>query len=175
MLSIIIITIANLQENNSQCFLWITFCADMKWKACIKAVAKSAARKVESLCLARQFFSLELVLPIYKSSTHLCIVYFCHIWSAAIATYLEILDEIQMRICNVIGLDLASQIQLLSHWLNIAPLCLFYIHFHVQINFSLWFLDFKHSTNLAVRSLHFTVVDPSCNHKSYTNNFFSHT
>lgn len=106
----------------------------MKWKSCIKAVAKSTARQVEPLRLTRQFFSLELVLPIYKSSTHLCIVYCCHIGSAAINTYIGILDKIQIRICNIIGLDLASQAQLLSHWLNIASLCLFYKHFHGYIS-----------------------------------------
>lgn len=41
---------------------------------------------------------------------HLCIEYCCHIWSGAPAIYLEILDKIQRRICNIINFDLASRL-----------------------------------------------------------------
>lgn len=44
--------------------------------------------------------------------------------------YSDILDKIQRQMCNVIGPDLTSHLQSLSHRRAVASLCLFYKYFH---------------------------------------------
>lgn len=95
------------------------------------------------MCHARQFFSLESILNIYKSTIHPCLEYCCHTWSGAPAIYLEILDKIQ-RISNIIGLFLVSRLQSLSHPQNVTSYA-FSINtlmVIVRMNSLLWYLDF---------------------------------
>lgn len=47
-------------------FLGLTISADMKWEDSVKSIARAAASEVGSLRRARQFFSLESSLHIYK-------------------------------------------------------------------------------------------------------------
>lgn len=118
---------ANFQESNSLHLFRLMFFTDMKWKHYIESIVTSAARKVCSLCRARQFFSPESILYIYKSTISPCIEYCCHIWSDASARHLEILDKIQI-LCNFIGPDLVSRLQSLSNRRNVISLCFEYFH-----------------------------------------------
>lgn len=84
------------------------------------------------------------------------IEYCCYIHTGASVMYPEIHDELQ-RIGNIIGLDLASQLQSPSHCHNIISLCLFYEIFHGNYSDELsvlvpWLYGFKYNTRLAARS-----------------------
>lgn len=64
------------------------------------------------------------------SNTHTNKEYCCYIRSGAFAERLELLDKIQRRICHMIGHDLASSLQSLSHRRAVDSFCLFYEYFH---------------------------------------------
>ena len=57
--------------------------------------------------------------------------YCCHIWAGASACHLFLLDRVQKRIVNLIGDELGSSLQSLSHRRSIATLSLFYIMVNV--------------------------------------------
>lgn len=110
-----------------------------------------------SPCCVRQFFSPESIGYIYKSTIHPCLEYCCYIWSSTLAIYFLLLDKIQSRISNIIGLDLAAQFQSLSHCCKVASLCLFYKYVHGNCSDELFTMlptlfEFKCSTQLASRS-----------------------
>ena len=56
--------------------------------------------------------------------------YCCHIWARAPACHLSLLDRVQKRIVNLVGEELGSPLQTLSHRRSVASLCLFYWYFH---------------------------------------------
>ena len=154
--------------------------ADMKWKSYIQSIALSAARKTASLYRARQHFSSESILHIYKSTIRPCLEYCCHIWGGAPYVHLELLDRIQRRISNIIGPDLSAKLQSLAHRRDVASLCLFYKYFHGLCSDELFTMvpslyRFKRNTRLAARSHQFTVKLARCNRGFYANSFFSRT
>lgn len=71
-------------------FLVPYFFSNMKSSNYIESIARSADRKVGSLCPARQFFLAEFILHIYKSSICLCFEKYCHIWSVILTLNLKI-------------------------------------------------------------------------------------
>lgn len=122
----------------------------------IESIVRSVAKKLGSLCRARQFSSPGSILHFYKSTVRPCIEYCCHICSGAPAIYLESLDIHERRIISIICPDLASWIQSLSHHRKVASLCLFYKHFHGNCSGELFvrvprLYKFKRSTRLATR------------------------
>ena len=121
---------AELPENSHFRLLGLTFSNDFSWNNYIESIAKSAAMKVGSLYRARNFLSPESILYLYKATIRPCIEYCCHIWAGASADCLSLLDRIQRRITNIIGPDLSSNFQSLSHRRNVASLSLFYKYFH---------------------------------------------
>ncbi|CAE1275264.1 unnamed protein product [Acanthosepion pharaonis] len=146
---------AQLHESTSLRLLGLTLSADLRWNKYIESIVSSTTRKVGSLCRASRFFSPESILQIYKSTIRPCMEYCCHIWpgSPSRAVHLKVLDKIQRRICNVIGPDLASRLQSLSHRRAIASLCLFYKYFHGNCSDELHLLvpklhEFKRATRL---------------------------
>lgn len=67
----------------------------MDWNDYIKSFARTAARKFDTLCNARQFSPPESILYLYKSTIFLCTGYCCEIWLGAFAMYFQgiILNE----------------------------------------------------------------------------------
>lgn len=76
---------------------------------------------------------------------------FVHIWFTA-SVYLEILDKVQRKICNVICPDLASWLQSLSKW------CVFSINIFMVIVLTNFPVSILHFTNLRALLYQWTVV-----------------
>ena len=72
----------------------------------------------------------ESILYIYKSTIRPCLEYCCHIWAGAPISSLNILDRVQRRLFNLLGENLYSKLQPLSHRREVASLSLFYRYFH---------------------------------------------
>ena len=73
---------------------------------------------------------LQGILCIYKSTIRPCLEYCCHIWAGAPISSLNILDRVQRRLFNLLGENLYSKLQPLSHRREVASLSLFYRYFH---------------------------------------------
>ena len=136
--------------------------------------------KVGSLYRARKFLSPESILYLYKATIRPCIEYCCHIWAGASADCLSLLDRIQRRITNIVGPDLSSNFQSLSHCRNVASLFLFYKYFHGSCSDELKSLThtlkcFNRVTRYSANAHPFTVQLPSCNRQFYSTSFFPHT
>ena len=52
-----------------------------------------------------------------------------HVWAGVPSCYLELLDKLQKRICRTVGPSLATSLELLVHFRNVASLSLFYRYY----------------------------------------------
>ena len=133
--------------------------------------------KVDSLYRAQNFLSPESILYLYKATIRPCIEYCCHIWTGASADCLRLLDRIQRRITNIVGPDLSSNFQFLSHCRNVASLSSFYKYFHGSCSNELKSLtptlkSFNRVTRYSANAHPFTVQLPYCNRQFYSTSFF---
>ena len=168
---------AELPENSYFRLLGLTFSNDFSWNNYIESIAKSAAMKVGSLYRAQNFLSPESILYLYKATIRPCIEYCCHIWAGDSADCLSLLDRIQRRITNIVGPDLSSKFQSLSHRRNVASLSLFYKYFHGSCSDELKSLtptlkSFNRVTRYSANAHPFTVQLPSFNRQFYSKSFF---
>ena len=76
-----------------------------------------------------KFFSLKVVLYLYKFTIWPCIEYCCHVWADALSCYLELLDKLQKWISRTIGPSLAASLEPLPHHRNVASLSLLYRYY----------------------------------------------
>ena len=102
----------------------------MDWTPYIESIALSAARKIGSLFRARAYLTPESILYLYKSTIRPCMEYCCHIWAGASCTALRALDKIQNRLLNLVGPELFSTLDSLSHRRDVASLALFYRYYY---------------------------------------------
>ena len=86
----------------------------------IISISKTASKKTGALICSMKFLSPEFALYLYKS-----IIQPCHVWAGACSCYLELLDELQKRICKTVGPSLAASLEPLAHHQNVASLSLF--------------------------------------------------
>jgi len=119
-----------LPESDFFRLLGLPFTNNLSWNKYIDQIAKAASKKVGSLYRARQFLTEEIIMYLYKSTIRACMEYCCHIWCGASATSLDTLDRIQRRIRYLVGDELFSKLQPLSHRRNVASLALFYRYFN---------------------------------------------
>ena len=108
--------------------------------------------------------------------------YCCHIWAGAPACHLSLLDRVQKRIVNLVGEELGSSLQPLSHRRSVASLCLFYRYFHGKCATSVSDLVppdpvrvFERETRLSACSHPYTLALPRCRTKSRSSSLFSCT
>ena len=171
---------ATLDESKSFRLVGLTITNDLTWNEYIRSIAKKASMKVGSLFRARRYLSTESILHLYKSSIRPCMEYCCHIWAGASATSLSLLDQIQKRISNIIGPQLASSLQTLSHRRKVASLSLFYRYYHGLCSQEIASLVppkkiFQRCTRLASNAHQFSVEIPSCQKMFYASSFFPRT
>ena len=166
----------------SECFrmLGLNFSKDFTWTSYIESIAKAATKKVGSLYRAQKFLTPLTILYLYKATIRPCIEYCCHLWAGAPATLLSLLDRIQKRICNLIGPDISSKLQSLSHRRNVASLSLFYKYFNGQCSQELSDLvpslrKFTINTRFFKSQHIYTVSIPRCRSTTYQNTFFPRT
>ena len=86
--------------------------------------------RVGCLYRARKFLPPDAILYLYKTTIRPLMEYCCNIWAGAHACLLPLLDRVQKRIVNLVGEELGSSLQPLSHRRTVASLCLFYRYFH---------------------------------------------
>ena len=66
---------------------------------------------------------------LFKYTIRPCMEYCCHVWAGDPSCYLELLDELQKRICRTSGPSLAASLEFLAHRRNVASLSLFYRYY----------------------------------------------
>ena len=106
--------------------LGLTFCPKLDWGSYIISIAKIASKKIGALICSMKFISPGVALYLYKSTICPCMEYFCHVWAGAPCCYLELLDKLQKRISQTVGLSFAASLEPLAYCGNMVRLSLFY-------------------------------------------------
>ena len=120
-----------LEESDSLRLLGITFTPKLDWKSYVQSIAKQASQRVGSLFRSQRYLTKDALLYLYKTSIRPCMEYCSHLWSGAPkAGCLDLLDRVQKRMLNLIGVDLAHRLDPLSHRRDVASLSLFYKYYH---------------------------------------------
>ena len=106
--------------------------------------------------------------------------YCCHVWAGETSCYLELLDELQKRICRTSGPSLAASLEFLAHRRNVASLSLFYRYYFSRCSSELAQLvplSFSRgrSTRYFDRLRGFSVIISRCYKDVYVNSFFPRT
>ena len=102
--------------------------------------------------------------------------YCCHVWAGACSCYLELLDNLQIRICRTADPSLAASLEPLAHCQNVASLSLFYRYYFGRCSSELAQLvplPFSRSrSTLYFDRLHdFSVTIPRCYKDVHVNSF----
>ena len=58
-------------------------------------MAKTASKKIGDFIRSAKFFSPEVALYLYKSTSRPCMEYCCHVWVVAPSCFLELLDKLR--------------------------------------------------------------------------------
>ena len=115
-----------LEEKPSFKMLGWIFSSELDWGCYIISFAKTASKKSVALISFMKLFFPEFAPYLYKSTIRPCMEYCCHVWVGAPSYCLELLDELQKRICRTVGASLATSLEPLDHRQNVASLSLFY-------------------------------------------------
>ena len=109
-------------SEEKSCFkmLGLTFFSNLDWGSYIISIAKTETKKIEALINSVKFLSPEVALYHYKSAICSCTEYCCHVWAGAPRCYLDLLDNLQKRICRTVGPALAASVESLAHHENVA-------------------------------------------------------
>ena len=119
-------------------------------------------------------------MDLYKSTLRSCMEYCCHIWAGAPSCYLEMLGELQKRICRTVGLLHATFLEPLTHLRNNASLSLFCRYYFGRCLSELTqpvppSYSCGRSTRYSDRLYDFSVTFPRCYKDVYVNSFFLRT
>ena len=117
---------------------------------------------------------------LFKSTIRPCMEYCCHVWAGDPSCYLELLDELQKRICRTSGPSLAASLEFLAHRRNVASLSLFYRYYFSRCSSELAQLvplSFSRgrSTRYFDRLHGCSVTISRCYKDVYVNSFFPRT
>ena len=104
-----------LEEKSSFKMLGLIFSSKLDWGSYIISITKSASKKIGALIRSMKFLSPDVALYLYKSTIRSCMEYCCHVWAGAPSCYLELLDNLQKRICRTAGPSLAASLEHLAH------------------------------------------------------------
>ena len=118
-----------LEEKSSFKILGLTFSSKLDWGCYIVSITKTTSKKIGALIRSMKFVSPEVALYLYKSTMRPCMEYCCHVWAGAPSCYLELLDNLQKRICRTVGPSLSASLKPLAHRRNVASLSLFYRYY----------------------------------------------
>ena len=103
---------------------------DLKWNSYILSVAMETGKMVGSFFRSKKYLTPAAILYLYKSQIRPKMEYCCHIWSGASKSSLSSLDKVQRRLRRLVGDNLFSTLQPLSHRRNVASLSLFYRYYN---------------------------------------------
>ena len=126
-----------IQESNAISLLGLTVTKDMSWKPYIQSISKQAAQRIGSLYRARRFLPQKSILYLYKATIRPMMEHCCHLWAGAPKTQLSLLDRVEKRLKNLVGIELANELQPLSVRRDVASLSLFYRYYFGKCSQSL--------------------------------------
>ena len=104
-----------LEEKTFFKMLGLAFSSTLDWGSYIVSIAKTASKKIGILIRSMKFLSPEVAMYLYKSTIRPCMEYCCYICTGAPSCYLELLDNLQKRICKTVGPSLADSLEPLAH------------------------------------------------------------
>ena len=119
--------------------LGLTFSSKLDWGSYIIPFAKSASIKIGALIFSVKFLSPEVAVYLYKSTIHLCMEYWCHIWAGTRSCYLELLDKLQKQICRTVGPSRAPYVGSLTKCSHFKFFSIGITLVNVHINWLNWF------------------------------------
>ena len=165
------------EENSTFKMLGLTFCTKLDWGSYIIYIAKTASKEIGALIGSMNFPSAEVALCVYKPTMRPCMEYCCYVWAGAPSCYLELLDNLQKRICRPVGPSLAASLESLAHRRNVASLSLFYMYYFGRCSSELAQLvplpySRGRSTRYSDRLYNFFVTIPRCYNDVYVKSFF---
>ena len=117
----------------ASCFdrlLGLKFTPDLRWNTYIRSVAKATGKMVGSFYRSKKYLTPPAILYLYKSQIRPKMEYRCHLWGGAAQSTLTCLDRVQNRLRNLVGDELFSSLEPLSHRRDVASLSLPYRYFH---------------------------------------------
>ena len=143
----------------------------------IISIGKTASKKMVALIRSMKFFSPEVALYLYKSTTRSYMEYCYYVWARAPSCYLELLDKLQKRICRTVGPSHAASFKPLAHRRNVASSSLFYSYYFGRCSSELVPLAplpycRDRSTRYSDKLHDFFVTIPRCYKDVYVNSFF---
>ena len=112
------------------------------------------------------FYFLQSIFLYFTATIRPCLEYCCHIWSGASADCLSLLDRLQRRVVNIVGPDLCSNLQSLSHRRSCSD---------ELKSLTPALKPFKRVPRFSASAHPFTVQLPSCNKHFYSTSFFPRT
>ena len=120
----------SIKREQSFSLVGVTFTNNLIWHKHISNLAQAASKKLSFLFRAKQFFSSENLLTLYKSQIRPTLEYCSHIWGSAPKSSLQLLDSIQNRAMRLINdPELTKSLPPLSHRRAVGDLSLFYRYF----------------------------------------------
>ena len=120
---------STIQDCNTISLLGLTVTDDMSWKPYIQSISKQAAQRIGSLYRAKRYLPPQTILYLYKATIRPLMEYCCHLWAGAPKTHLSLLERVEKRLKNLIGEELATELQPLSVRRDVASLSLFYRYY----------------------------------------------
>ena len=118
-----------LEEKSSFKMQLLTFSSKLDWGSDIISIVKTFSKKIGALIHSMKFLSPEVALYLYKSTICPCMEYCCHVWVGGPSCYLELLDKLQKRICRTFVPSLATSLEPLAHYQNVASISVFYRYY----------------------------------------------
>ena len=88
------------EEKSSFKILGLTFSSKLNSSSYIISIAKTASKKISNMIRSMKFLSPEVALYRYTSTIRPRIEYCCRAWAGAPSCYLDLLEELQKRICT---------------------------------------------------------------------------
>ena len=161
-------------------FIGLTDSTDMSWKSYIQSISKQAAQRVGCLYRASRYLPPQTVQYLYKSTIRPVMEYCCHLWAGAPRTHLNTLDRVERRVKNLVGKQLADELQPLSQRRDVASLSLFYRYYFGRCSSEISECVpkpqvFSRSTRRATPSTCYRVEVERCRTQSRSNSFFPRT
>ena len=104
-----------LEEGKYFRMLGLTFSSELDWGSYIIFIAKTASKKIGALISFMKFCSPDVALYLYKSTIDPCMIYCCHVWVGGSNCNVELLDELQKRICRTVGHCFTASLEPLAH------------------------------------------------------------
>ena len=107
----------SLRKKSSFKMLGLTFSYKLDWGSYIISIAKTVSKKIGALIRSVKFVSPKIALYLNQSTIPPYMAYYCHVWAGAPCCYLELLDQLQKRICRT---SLAASLEPLAHCWNMS-------------------------------------------------------